>query len=303
MNPIYRQRILTALAYIEANLAQPLNLDLISKHCHFSPFHFHRIFSGVMNETLNNYVGRKRLEKAVNLLVFSRELSITRIALDCGFSSSANFAKAVKKYFGYSPTEIRSPKADELPDLGNIFRKYGKKFNPNELYPAPIDLATESNHQIDVHVNTLGPKRLSALASKDGYLPESLFATWDTLSHWAERQGIPENLQYRLAWCFDNPALTPINKCRYEASIEIDNKVQVNEPFGVRDLPVGKYAVIYVKGSPDDINHAQRYLFSCWLPNSGFEPDNLPMLERYLNDVRVDNFLESEIMIKLKVLA
>ena len=38
-------------------------------------------------------------------------------------------------------------------------------------------------------------------------------------------------------------------------------------------------------------------------PMSGFEPDNLPMLERYLNDVRVDNFLESEIMIKLKVLA
>jgi len=302
MNPIYKQRILTALAYIESNLAHPLNLDLISKHCHFSPFHFHRIFSGVMNETLSNYVGRKRLEKAVNLLVFRRELSITNIALDCGFSSSANFAKSVKKYFGYSPTEIRSPKRDELPDLGNIFRKYGKKFNPNELYPAPIERSSQSNHQMNVEVKTIGQKRLSKLVSKGGYEPESLFETWETLSHWAERQGIPEKLQYRLAWCYDNPALTPINKCRYDASIEIDNKVQVNEPFDVIDLPEGKYAVIYVKGSPDDITHAQRYLFSCWLPDSGFEPDNLPLLERYLNDVRVDNFLESEIMIKLKAL-
>ena len=302
MNPIYKQRILTALAYIESNLAQPLNLDLISNQCHFSPFHFHRIFSGVMNETLNNYIGRKRLEKAVNLLVFRRELSITNIALDCGFSSSANFAKSFKKYFGYSPTEIRSPKPDELPDLGNIFSKYGKKFNPNELYPASISLTSQSNHQMNVEVKSMRRKWLSKLVSKGGYEPESLFETWDILNHWAELQGIPEKSQYRLAWCYDNPALTPANKCKYEASIEIDDKVHVNEPFGVVDLPEGKYAVIYVKGSPADITQAQLYLFSCWLPDSGFEPDNLPMLERYLNDVRIDGYLESEIMVKLKAL-
>ncbi len=303
MNPIYKQRILAALDYIESNLAQPLNLDLISNHCHFSPFHFHRVFSGVMNETLNSYVGRKRLEKAVNLLVFRRELNITNIAFDCGFSSSANFSKAVKKYFGYSPTEIRSPKHDELPSLGDIFSKYGKKFNPNELYPTAIDPMLENEHKISVEVKTIGQKRLCKLVSQGGYEPESLFETWDTLSHWAERQGIPEASQYRLAWCFDNPALTPANKCRYEASIEIDSKIDVIEPFSIINLPEGKYAVIYVKGSPYDITQAQIYLFSFWLPNSGYEPDNLPMLERYLNDVRVDGFLESEIMIKLKVLS
>lgn len=97
--------------------------------------------------------------------------------------------------------------------------------------------------------------------------------------------------------------MTAAHKCKYEASIEIDDKLHVNEPFGVGDLPEGKYAVIYVKGSPEDITQAQLHLFSCWLPDSGFEPDNLPMLERYLNDVRVDGFLESEIMLKLKVLS
>lgn len=302
MNTIYKQRILTALTYIESNLAQPLNLDVVSNHCHFSPFHFHRIFSGVMNETLNNYVGRKRLEKAVNLLVFRRELSITNIAFDCGFSSSANFAKSVKKYFGYSPTEIRSPKPDELPNIGNIFSKYGKKFNPNELYPSPIDRTLQNNNKINVEVKTIERKRLCKLGSKSGYESESLFETWDILNDWAELQGIPEKSQYRLAWCYDNPSLTAAHKCQYEASIEIDDKVIVNQPFGVGDLPEGKYAVLYVKGSPEDISQAQLYLFGCWLPDSGFEPDNLPMLERYLNDVRVDGFLESEIMLRLKVL-
>ena len=208
MNPIYKQRILSALSYIESNLAQPLNLDLIAAHCHFSPFHFHRIFSGVMNETLNNYIGRKRLEKAVNLLVFRRELNITSIALDCGFSSSANFAKSVKKYFGYSPSEIRSPKPDALADIGNIFSKYGKKFNPNELYPE----SAETDYQLNVEVKKIKQKRLSKLVSKGGYETEPLFETWDTINRWATMHGIPEKVQYRLAWCYDNPALTPAKK-------------------------------------------------------------------------------------------
>jgi AraC family transcriptional regulator len=78
--------------------------------------------------------------------------------------------------------------------------------------------------------------------------------------------------------------------------------MNITEPFSEKEFPEGIYAVIYVKGTPDDITQAQIYLFSCWLPNSGYEPDNLPILERYLNDVRVDGFLESEIMIKLKPL-
>jgi len=302
MNPLYRQRIVAAVEYIELNLAEPLNLDLIANHCYFSPFHFHRIFSGVMNETLNSYIGRKRLEKAVNLLVFKREISITDIALNCGFSSSANFAKAVKKYFGYTPTEIRSPKLEELSNLGNIFKKYGKKFDPNELYPTSVSINSSDKQQVNVQVKTMTGKRLTKLESVEGYEPESLFKTWDTLSSWAEKQGIAKESQFRLAWCYDNPAVTPAKKCRYEASIEIDESVNVTKPFTVIDLPEGKYAVIYVKGSTNDITQAQKYLFSCWLPNSGYEPDNLPMLERYLNDVRIDGYLESEIMIKLKVI-
>jgi AraC family transcriptional regulator len=97
MNPAYKNRIVRAISFIENNLAQPISLDLIADHCHFSSFHFHRIFRGAMNETLNHYEGRRRLEKTINMLAFRKEISITTIAMDCGFSSSANFAKAVKK--------------------------------------------------------------------------------------------------------------------------------------------------------------------------------------------------------------
>jgi AraC family transcriptional regulator len=106
----------------------------------------------------------------------------------------------------------------------------------------------------------------------------------------------------RIALCYDNPAITPVEKCRYEATIAIDDEVKVNLPFEKSILPDGTYAVLYVKGDAQDVAKAQMGLFSHWLPGSGYEPDSFPMMERYLNDVRQDGFIELEIMLKLKTL-
>lgn len=48
---------------------------------------------------------------------------------------------------------------------------------------------------------------------------------------------------------------------------------------------------------------AKLSLFSDWLPSSRYELDNLPLLERYCNDVRIDGFVDIEILLKIKALA
>ncbi|WP_240485163.1 AraC family transcriptional regulator [Aestuariibacter salexigens] len=281
-------------------MATPLSLEIISEHCHFSPFHFHRIFSGAMNETLNNYIARRRLEKAANFLVFKRDKSITEIAYDCGFSSSANFSRAIKQYFGYTPKEIRQPKNEDISRLGRIFDKYGKVFDPTDFYREKTAIKTSYDASIIVEVKELATMRLAKLKSTRGYQSDSLFQTWDDLSKWGELQNIALEKQFRLAWCYDNPAVTPLDKCRYEASIEVDNDTSIAEPFTEAYLPQGSYAFLHVKGTSEDVNHAQKYLFSEWLPYSRFEPDNLPMLEHYINDVRIDGLIETEIILKLR---
>ena len=89
-----------------------------------------------MNETVNDYVARRRLERAINMLAFKTDITITDIAMINGFSSSANFAKAVKAYFGFTPSEIRRPGRTKDSKIGKILSKYGKDFNPGDLYPA-----------------------------------------------------------------------------------------------------------------------------------------------------------------------
>lgn len=88
-NSNYTQKIALAIAFIKDNLDKSIGLDDIASYYYFSAYHFHRIFSEVMRETLSQYVARRRLGRAVNLLLFQRALSITDIALCCGYSSIA----------------------------------------------------------------------------------------------------------------------------------------------------------------------------------------------------------------------
>ena len=96
---IYRARIESACHYIDTNLSGPLSLDNIAEASQFSPYHFHRIFHSQMGETINDYCGRRRLERAISLLLYDPGKSVTDIALSLGFSSSANFSKSFKVYF------------------------------------------------------------------------------------------------------------------------------------------------------------------------------------------------------------
>ncbi|WP_151172747.1 AraC family transcriptional regulator [Pseudoalteromonas ruthenica] len=305
MDREYKKRIERVIQYIETHLTEKISLADVAKVSHFSPYHFHRIFTGVIGETVNDYIARRRLERAANLLIFKDQLTVTEIALACGFSSSANFAKAVKLHFGFTPSQIRNPEKVKNSKIGKIFSKYGKDFHPRDLYPAHITnevmIKTKSKDiNMNVEIKDLDTQRVCTLASQRGYEPESIYNAWDKIIEWATNNGIKADEQQRFAFAFDNPTVTPEDRCRYSASIVVGENVSIKPPFSPSEIPKGKYAVAYFKGSPEETIQAQLGIYSDWLPNSGVEPDNFPMLERYLNDARVDGYVEMEIYVKLK---
>lgn len=307
MNKKYRARIQRVLEYIEERLPDRLTLAEVAAVSHFSEYHFHRIFTALFGETVNDYIARRRLERAVNKLIFQPELPITRVALEGGFSSSANFSKAVRLHFGFSPSEIRDPTRIKNSKIGKLQSKYGKAFKPSDLYPDSITTEVMNTNKekdliMNVEIRELASMPVCTLASDGGYNPEAIYETWDRLIRWAENNGIRAAEQSRFALAFDNPAITPVDKCRYTAAIVIPESLQVPEPLSSAEIPAGKYAVLYFKGTPEETLAAQLGIYSEWFPDSGFEPDNFPMMEHYLNDARVDGYVEMEILVKLKQL-
>ena len=67
-NSEHAQRIDRVIDYLRANLHRPVKLAELANVACFSEFHFHRIFTAVSGETLNNFTNRLRLEKAARLL-------------------------------------------------------------------------------------------------------------------------------------------------------------------------------------------------------------------------------------------
>jgi AraC family transcriptional regulator len=104
-NGEYLKRINIVLDYLDQHYAQALNLAVLAKIANFSPFHFHRIFTSIVGESLNKYVQRIRIEKAAGLPRYQAHTPISDIAIDCGFSNSVSFARVFKQHYDVSASE------------------------------------------------------------------------------------------------------------------------------------------------------------------------------------------------------
>lgn len=100
---IYLERVNKVLEYIDQNLHSALHLETLSKIAGFSPYHFHRIFQAMIGESAQSYIKKARLTAAAYRLLYSQERTITEISMDCGFSSSSDFARSFKAYYKVSP--------------------------------------------------------------------------------------------------------------------------------------------------------------------------------------------------------
>jgi len=103
----YEARMHRVLEYIDQHLDEQLELDILAKVANFSSFHFHRLFTAWLGETLGDYVRRRRLETAAVRLVTQPRLAVTQVALSVGFGSTEAFARAFKTRFRATPTEWR----------------------------------------------------------------------------------------------------------------------------------------------------------------------------------------------------
>lgn len=95
-----------ALFYIENNLDQPLSLDSVSSSFHMSKFYFHRLFSAMMGCSLNEYITARRLNASAERIQ-TTERSLTEIAYELNFGTSASFSRTFKKQYGFSPNALR----------------------------------------------------------------------------------------------------------------------------------------------------------------------------------------------------
>lgn len=100
------QRIVAAKVYIDSNYHEPIALENISQQAFLSPFHFHRIFRQVYRHTPHQYLTRKRIDKAKDLLAENKP--VKDVCNEVGFESIGSFSSLFKKEIGFAPHYYRN---------------------------------------------------------------------------------------------------------------------------------------------------------------------------------------------------
>jgi AraC-like DNA-binding protein len=96
-----------ARAYIDDCYHLPLDLSQISSQAGYSRYHFIRLFSQTFDITPHQYLTRRRIEKAKDLLR-SGELSVTEVCFAVGFQSPGSFSSLFHRSVGYPPAVYRT---------------------------------------------------------------------------------------------------------------------------------------------------------------------------------------------------
>ena len=92
--------------YIEAHLDGPLQLEALAAMANLSAFHFQRMFRASHGVSPQNWIQRRRLERARMLL--RGNMPVIRIATACGFSSQSHLTRVFKTATGTTPAAYRA---------------------------------------------------------------------------------------------------------------------------------------------------------------------------------------------------
>lgn len=273
---IYRERILRVLLHIQAHLDEPLSLDDLAGIAYFSPFHFHRIFKGMVGEPVKVHIRRLRLERAVWHLR-STARSILDIALDAGYETHESFTRAFRSMFGDAPSVFRRDHSTvrfESSPSGIHFQPGGKldSFNP----------IIRGGMEMDVRIENIEPIRVAFVRHVGPY--EECEPAWQKLCGWAGPRGLFGPKTTIIGISHDDPEVTPPEKIRYDACITVDDTVEPEGEVNIQVIPGGDYAVATHKGPYTKLIETYSQLYGEWAPQSGRVVKQAACFEIYRND-------------------
>lgn len=273
---LYHERMLTVLLYIQSHLDEDLSLDSLAAMTYFSPVHFHRIFKGMMGETVVEHIRRIRLERAAMRLVCGQS-TVTDASFDAGYETVESFSRAFKKMFDCPPSKYREKHWEamhkKLP--GNVH------YMPTEARDG-LDIKPIRGTTMKVRIEEVAPQNVIFVRHTGPY--EKCETAWNTLCGWACPKGLCQMESKFIGVCYDDPQVTPPEKIRYDACITVKEDIEGEGEIGTQTIGGGEYAVMTHKGPYMTLEKSYAQLMGQWLPQSGRELRDAPCFELYLND-------------------
>jgi AraC family transcriptional regulator len=274
----YTARIGRVVDYLHDHLEDDLNLDLLADIAAMSRWHWHRVYTAMQGETVAVTVRRLRLSRAADRLANS-DADIGQVARRAGYTTAEAFGRAFKQSYGMTP---------------GAYREGGS----HALFKA-------ANRESDaagfaVEIVKLPAMRYASLSHRGSYMLIS--RAFERLFAVAGPAGLVTRRSRMIGIYYDDPDAVEADDLRSAACIAVADDATVPPGLDAVNSGGGAFAKLSYKGPYADMRDAYRWLMGVWLPASGHEAADGPMLEEYLNspadtappDLRTDIFLPIE---------
>lgn len=282
MNEEYIQRINRVLCYIDENLAAELSLQIIADIAYYSPFHLHRLFKAITNETLNAYITRKRIERTAIMLIHNKELSISEISNRYGFKNDSTFSRTFKKLYGQSPTEFRKSNTRNFSKIGKVNSNIGKTgFITDEYLCNIINLKNWIRMNAKIEITEMPGMNL-AYVTQIGV--NGIDQAFQRIIKWATPKELLAKSDTHICRVFhDSFKVTDADKVRMSIGILTKHDVNAEGEVSLTTIEKGKNIVAHFSIEPIEFEKAWDSLF-IWMNENGYKKADRNPFEIYHNN-------------------
>ncbi len=291
----YVAKVNRAIDHVVGNLRESHRLPDVARIAGFSPYHFHRIFKSLVGETLAAFIKRVRLERALYLLSHRQGISLTEVALACGFSSSSDFSRNFRAHYGVPPRvfDLETFRANRRQDMQAALTDPTERHHLARLSPG------DNPDGFSVALRSLPARRVAYIRVHRPYQGDGVKNAAQRLVTWAHARGLAEGQWLGYQW--DDPEIVPLDKCRYDLGVEVPATTQGQEAVSTKDFAPMRIAEIELSGGVDLAQRALDWLFGTWLPSSGFAPDHQPCFEAFAGEPFADGDSHFELRVQLPI--
>lgn len=265
-----------AIRYMEENLTDEISYEAIAKIANCSVYNFQRMFSYIADKPLSEYIRNRRLTMAAFDLLNSTD-RIIDIAMKYGYESQDAFTRAFRNFHGVLPSSVRN----ETVQL---------KSCPKISFQITIKGENHMNYQIEQWPAFKVMGKIHKVRTAEAF--EIIPGLWEK----AWKDGTVEKLTEKFPDYRPQGFLGIAGGGKWGDSQEMNyiigvtNYVDVPEcrhvpaegEFQEISYPAATWAIFEADGElPDAVQKVYKQFYTEWLPNSGYELADLPVIECY----------------------
>jgi AraC family transcriptional regulator len=256
----YEVRVNRVTAFIYEHLDEALDLDRLADVAAMSRWHWHRVYAAMRGETIAAAVRRLRLQRAASHLVNSDD-SVEEVARRSGYDNLQSFTRIFSEAYGMPPAR---------------YRKEGSHaaFNPARN-------GAPGSHY-DIQIRHIPAMQLVTEPHTGSYMNVGM--AFGQLFGRLGMAGLLTDKTRMIGIYLDDPGAVEEEKLQSLAGALIEGPIP--DGFQTYTTEARDYAVLHYKGPYSDMRHAYNWMFGTWLPQSGREAAEAPVLEEYVNNPR-----------------